>query len=143
MVPLKWASGAALKANTLWKQMVADVLNCSLAVEPASELTSRGVAVMMHRAMRSGGRASALPVEAFGDGTEMFEQDMVRMRGTGRAGNAGEVLRMCGKSWLIAVETQTIVAGQQRAALGSHGREDGLGRCCRIRVCVGLSCWPG
>jgi gluconokinase len=98
------ASGTALKTNASWKQMVADALGCSLVVEPAAELTSRGIAVMMRRAMLRGGgsKADALPVEVLSDDREVFAPDMHAHARFARTLEAQERLydKVCGKSWL-------------------------------------------
>lgn len=96
------ASGTALKANESWKQMVANALGCNLVVEPAAELTSRGIAVMMRRAMHRGGSKGSLPLEELSEDREVFTPDHRAHAIFALAQKAQEQLydKVCGKSWL-------------------------------------------
>ena len=96
------ASGTALKANSLWKQMVADALGCNLIVEAADELTSRGIAVMLLRSLFERKDSKRLGVEMISPDHEIFIPDGRSHTNFAKIFLLQEQLyhQICGKSWL-------------------------------------------
>ena len=118
------ASGTALKASPGWKQTMANALGRDIVVEPVAEATSRGVAIMVARALRqrlecgdhgaSGGDVNAVPQETLTQGAEVISPEPGSVQAYGAALAAQQRLydKVLGRSWLAGPEPMEIPPGR-------------------------------